>query len=659
LACDGTKIIIRVLTVIPPDFQDTWSRVLMSLEDVTERVRAREALEQSESRYREIFDQSPVALLEEDWRPVKQRLRDLAARGVRDFTEYFRNHPGELTEAYEAARRYGISRAAVELYRASSVEELRAGMTGDAAEADELTGYGEMIAAFYDGAESFEYEAEEVACDGTEIITRIRVVIPPGHRESWARVFVTIEDITRHRYAEAQLRQAQRLQAVGQLTGGLAHDFNNILAVILGNAELLEEGLGADDACVKPILRAASRGADLTQQLLSFARRQTLEPRAIEVYKLVDGLMDMITRVLDETIAIRSSVAPDLWPVFADPGQLENAILNLVINARDAMPNGGNLVIDACNATRETVGETKGEGLAEAGFIELSVIDDGSGMTAETLEFALEPFYTTKEVGKGSGLGLSMVYGFAEQSGGFVDIASEPGSGTTVKLLLPRARAVDLEVEDAKRHEPFAGGGETVVVLEDDPDVRELAVKILGNLGYQVFQAETAQAAEIVFDYCPQIDLLLSDVVLPGGVSGPDFAKQARRRYPGLGVLFMSGYALNAAEGTHRLEPGDELIGKPFSTQELAAKVRARLDRGALPLRRPLSEVQQQNDAEHDQQDPADFQAGRALLEENSRCDEGEDQLDLPKGPHIGRVLQGHGTEPADRPEHPEKADQG
>jgi CheY-like chemotaxis protein len=383
------------------------------------------------------------------------------------------------------------------------------------------------------------------------------------------------------------------MEAVGQLTGGVAHDFNNLLAVVLGNMEFLADRLGAEDRHVRAVMRAAARGAELTERLLAFSRRQPLHPRATDLSDLVAGMSELLAGALGETIELTVGNAPDLWQVLADPGQIENALLNLTLNARDSMPDGGTLSIRTTNAALDEI--RPGLEAKPGDYIVLAVTDTGAGMSPGILERAFDPFFTTKDVGEGSGLGLSMVYGFAQQSGGFVSIESEVDRGTTVRLYLPRAESeAPRAVPESWAPEPWApepprGRGETVLVLEDALDVRELAVAMLDDLGYSVLTACDAEAAaKTMAEHSgPKrsgaersgIDLLLSDVALPGGKSGPDFAEEAKRRWPGLKILFMSGYPAEALAHQGKLSEDIPLLSKPFRKVELAHCVREELDR--------------------------------------------------------------------------------
>ncbi len=391
-------------------------------------------------------------------------------------------------------------------------------------------------------------------------------------------------DVTEQRKAERELREAQKMEAIGQLTGGVAHDFNNLLAVILGNAELVEERLGEGDQSTRAIVRAATRGAELTQRLLAFSRRQPLHNRPVDLNELIEETTELLGRTLGETIEIETRLAQDLWPTVIDSGQVENALLNLAINARDAMPAGGKLRIETVNTTLNADQASRRTEMKPGDYVVLGVEDNGAGIAPQDLSHVFEPFFTTKDVGQGSGLGLSMVYGFARQSGGGVEIESQLGLGTTVRLYLPRGHGTaDMGIADLTAQ---AGGelalpqarGETVLVVEDDAEVRTIAEAMLEGLGYNVLTAEDAKAGLAALERAPGVSLLLSDIALPGGVSGPDMADEVRRSRPDLKVLFMSGHGSGAVLHGDRVDRGSELLMKPFHRRHLAQKVRAILD---------------------------------------------------------------------------------
>jgi len=391
---------------------------------------------------------------------------------------------------------------------------------------------------------------------------------------------------------ETALRQAQKLEAVGQLTGGVAHDFNNLLQIIRGNLQLIgrEAPLPAeDDRRVRTALGAVERGARLASQLLAFARRQPLEPRPIHPGHLVAGLDEMLRRTLGEEIDLVTVVAEDLWNSFADPGQLENALLNLAVNARDAMPGGGRLTIEAGNAILDETYAARHPEVRPGPYVMVAVTDTGTGMPPDLVERVFEPFFTTKPEGRGTGLGLSQVYGFAKQSEGHVKIYSEVGHGTTVKLYLPRALQA-AEAMPAADAGAVRGGTESILVVEDDPQVRSTAAELLQDLGYRVLQAPDAAAALALLEAGEEVDLLFTDVVMPGALRSPELAQRARILRPRVGVLFTSGYTENAIVHGGRLDPGVELLGKPYTREQLARRVRQILDRpvAAGPAAPPL-----------------------------------------------------------------------
>ena len=372
------------------------------------------------------------------------------------------------------------------------------------------------------------------------------------------------------RVSEERLRQTHKMEAVGQLTGGVAHDFNNLLAVISGNTELLNDDIG-DNPLLTTIERAADRGAELTQRLLAFSRQQTLQPQAIDLVELISGLLGLFQRTLGEPVKVVAEIPDGIWPVLADPGQLENALLNLSINARDAMPEGGLLMINCSNIKVQQGDIRVSDEIAAGEYVQITVRDTGAGMSDEVIERAFEPFYTTKDVGDGSGLGLSMVYGFARQSGGYAAIDSEPGKGSEIRLLLPRAKVSTVSDKITQDNDLERGEAEVILVLEDEPDVREYVVAALERLGYRVFRAaDAAGAMRVLANEAGNIDLLLTDVVLPSGISGPELADMAMRSYPKLKVVFMSGYAADLYMSDKIPGFKEALLTKPFKRAELA-----------------------------------------------------------------------------------------
>ncbi len=438
----------------------------------------------------------------------------------------------------------------------------------------------------------FEIEDWRVRKDGSRFWAS--VVIDPLHDTAGNFVgFVKItRDITERREAQqalevtrASLAQSQKMEAVGQLTGGIAHDFNNMLHVILGTIDTLERHVRIQEPgfvrALELAQQSARRAATLTRQLLAFARRQPLQPKALDPNRLVAGMSDLLRRALGESVAFETVLAGGIWPISADANQLENAILNLALNARDAMPAGGKLTIETANAHLDEAYAERHADVAAGQYVMIAVSDTGIGMSSDTIDKAFEPFFTTKANGLGTGLGLSQVYGFVKQSGGHVKLYSELGDGTTVKVYLPRHGTPEVVAETAAAAVPLAGAGgsETILVVEDDEGARAYCVAALGELGYRVLAAADGPSALRLLDAEPAVSLLFTDVGLPGGLNGRQLADAALARRPDLKVLFTTAYARNAIVHQGRLDPGVELLGKPFTFADLAAKVRRVLSR--------------------------------------------------------------------------------
>jgi signal transduction histidine kinase/DNA-binding response OmpR family regulator len=376
--------------------------------------------------------------------------------------------------------------------------------------------------------------------------------------------------------AHAQLRQSQKLEAIGQLTGGVAHDFNNVLQVIAGNLQLLQMSFAGNPEAQRRLETAAfatDRGAKLSSQLLAFARRQPLQPISTNVGRILRGMDDLLRRALGESVHIETIVAGGLWSTLVDPHQLENVILNLAINARDAMQADGRLTLELGNAMLDD-SYAAGEPDVTAGqYVLLAISDTGCGMAPDVLARAFEPFFTTKREGEGTGLGLSMAYGFVKQSNGHIRIYSEVGSGTTIRIYLPRSMQPEVDVSSS-RSAPVTGGTETILVVEDDPVVQATVVDTLQGLGYRVLRASDGQAALTILQSGIPVDMIFTDVVMPGPVRSVDMARQAKQLIPGIAVLFTSGYTQNAIVHGGRLDPGVELISKPYRREALARKIR-------------------------------------------------------------------------------------
>jgi len=503
--------------------------------DITGRVAAEQALRESEERFRGVFENSPTALSLKDMEGRFQLVNP-------KFTEWF----------------------------GAQLEDMIGKTTQDISPTKFSVASDDLERKVIETGGTHELEHDIPFADGTLhslILTKFPVL---GPDKKIVGVGTNNTDITEHRQTELALRQAQKMEAVGQLTGGVAHDFNNLLAVILGNTELLQDEIG-DSRLLASIDRAATRGAELTQRLLAFSRKQTLAPQSINLTELLPGLDDLFHRTLGEPVKILTDVPEDIWPVLADPGQLENALLNLAINARDAMPDGGILQIRCSNMELQEGDIRVGGEVAAGDFVQIAVRDTGSGMPEGMLEHVFEPFYTTKDVGEGSGLGLSMVYGFARQSGGNAEIESELGTGTEVRLLLPRSVVASASDEPIRKKARKRGQGEAILVLEDEPDVRSFTVDALEKLGYRVFEAADANAAmHVLEEEAGNVDLLLSDVVLPGGISGPEFAAKVKDLHPQLRVIFMTGYTSEPLLKQISTDTNISVLNKPFRRAVLA-----------------------------------------------------------------------------------------
>jgi PAS domain S-box-containing protein len=440
-----------------------------------------------------------------------------------------------------------------------------------------------------------KYEAEgwRVRKDGTTfwagvVINAIKT--PKGELLGFAKI---TRDLTERRAADERARQAQKMEGIGQLTGGVAHDFNNLLTIIIGNLETLQRNLDTVPLPVERLKRSASnamrgsrRAESLTQRLLAFSRQTPLAPKPVDIGRLVGGLSDLLRRTLGEQVTVETVLGGGLWRANVDPNQLEVAIINLAVNARDAMPKGGKLTLETANVYLDESYAASQVEVVPGQYIMVAVTDSGSGMTPEVLAKAFDPFFTTKDVGHGTGLGLSQVYGFAKQSGGHVKIYSEIGEGTTVKLYFPRVHAAVLQNESEETEAVARGSAnETILVVEDDTDVRSYSCDMLRDLGYNVLEAENGSAGLKLLDAHPDIKILFTDVGLPGGMNGRQLADEACRRKPGLRVLFTTGYARNAIVHDGRLDPGVELITKPYAQAALSAKLRDMLDASEGPSR--------------------------------------------------------------------------
>ena len=534
--------------------------------DITDRHRSEEALRASEARLRQLNADLERQVIERaqarglTWKLSPDLLGALNSKG------YFETANPAWESVLGWTEEEVVSMSIFDLLHPDDLEHTRAGF--------ELTQVGQPALRF----------ANRYRCKDGSYRWISWIGIPED-----GYVYCTGRDITAERAAETELaaaqealRQSQKMEAIGQLTGGIAHDFNNLLTGIIGSIDIIRRRMatGRLDE-VSRFMDAAStsarRAGALTHRLLAFARRQSLDIRPNNINRLVASMEDLLHRTLGEHIELECSLAAELWTAFTDANQLESAVLNLAINARDAMPDGGRLTIETTNEHLDAAYTSLQEDAAPGDYVVIGVSDTGTGMPADVVAKAIDPFFTTKPVGEGTGLGLSMAYGFAKQTRGHLRIHSEVGHGTTIKLYLPRALqdAVDLEkpVEEAPR-----GQGETILVVEDDATVRLILADILAELGYDVQLASDARPAIPILQSNRRIDLMMSDVMLPH-INGRKLAEIARAARPGLKVLFVTGYAENAAVRGDFLDPGMDMLTKPFALDALGAKVRAMIER--------------------------------------------------------------------------------
>jgi PAS domain S-box-containing protein len=543
---DGTQRTIQSQGEVTVDAEGRAIRMAGTVQDITERKSIDEALRKSEQKYRTIIDtaQEGIWLLDTEAviTYVNPRMAEILGYAPdeivgRAISDFMHEHvPGQT---------------------ARNMERCRSGTTDQS-----------------------DFRLRHKA--GLDVWVSIAATPMTDETGKFAGTLGMVADTTERRQLEEQLRQLQKMEAVGQLTGGIAHDFNNLLTVVVGNLQLVEESCENDAALLaqtRAALDAALRGAELTRRLLAFSRRQLLAPKVIDINDLVANLEPLLHRTLGEYISIEKKLHGDLWQTEIDPSQLESAVVNLAVNARDAMPNGGKLTIETGNVSLDEGYAGSHADVSPGEYVLLVVSDSGTGIPKEALGRVFDPFFTTKEIGKGTGLGLSMVYGFVKQSKGNIKIYSEEGHGTTVKLYLPRTRSdTDSMSASSTRRPQILGGSETILLVEDDAGVRQIGVALLTGLGYRVLESGSGPEALALLNQHHDVDLLFTDMVMPGGMTGAELAVRARQRNRKLKVLYTSGYTDTVNLDSGLLQNGDQMLNKPYQKRELAETVRGVLD---------------------------------------------------------------------------------
>ena len=546
-----------------------------------------------ETRYKSIFQHSAVSLWEEDISDLRAALGTLRAQGVEDLGSWLDSHPDFIHDAARMIRVVDVNEATLSLYEVERAEMLRGPLDSrlDLEDPGARASMRENILAIWNGERYCGAESNALTTSGRRIDIAIRMYIPPEN-DSYPYMLVSVLDVSARVTAQAALResqdrlsQARKMEAVGRLAGGIAHDFNNLITVIRGYADLLEESLpetGPGRADIREVKRAVDRAADLTAQLLAFSRKQILQPRIVNPNDIMRRMEKILPRIIGEDIEVAMDLEPDAGTVRADPGQVEQVIMNLAANARDAMPRGGTLSFQTSNSSFDRPPRELHPQMSPGNYVRLTVSDTGTGMDGETLAHIFEPFFTTKEAGKGTGLGLATVYGTIKQSGGFIFCTSEPGKGTTFRIYLPQAfqePAGEASVEPKPKSSSHRGSG-TILLVEDEEALRRYVREILESRGYAVLEAGNGdEALRAVSSLASEVDLLLTDVVLPR-MSGPELGRRLRELKSGVRILYMSGYSEELVSRHGVLDPDADIIQKPFDSASLLGRVARSLSQG-------------------------------------------------------------------------------
>lgn len=553
--------------------------VLYVMRDITDYRLAKNALNKSERRYQALFNDSPVPLWEEDFTELRDYLEALKNEGIKDFRAFFDNDPSQLRICAQKIRITDVNQATLDLHQAKCKEDMYGNLERIFTDKS-LEVFKEEVLAIINGQLEYEAEGEVQTLAGEPRMVSIYLKIDNSKPDETKALVATV-DITEREQLKAQLLQAQRLETVGRLAGGVAHDYNNMLNVISGYSEMAIEKVSPEDPLredLDEIFTAAKRATEVTRQLLAFARKQIISPKVIDLNQGVENMLRLLHRLIGEDIELVWSPGQSLWPVKIDPSQIDQIMANLCVNARDAIDDVGKVTIETCNVVFDQAYCSDHPGSTPGEYVMLAISDDGCGIEQENLGNVFEPFFTTKGVGEGTGLGLSTVYGIVKQNNGFIQVFSQLGKGTVVKIYL--ARSTETIDEDSKE-DPIdipSGRGEIVLLVEDEPSMLSLAKQMLEGLGYAILKADKPGRAKELFEACKdKIDLLVTDVILPD-MNGAELADQLRSINPDLKCVFMSGYTENMIARHGVLKEGIHFIQKPFTVVDFAFLLRKVLD---------------------------------------------------------------------------------
>ncbi|MEH6403925.1 MAG: ATP-binding protein [Sneathiella sp.] len=542
-------------------------------------------LQASELRFRRLFENSDISIWNEDLTEVYQELSNLRQKNVTDLRRYLEENEHVAVELASKVKVLQVNEATLKLFETKDEHEFLTRIDTTFGP-DAIDIFKEELCAIWDGQSKFSAEATFRTFSGKELTAIISFQIPQTE-DGFRDMPINLTDITERKFLEEQVRRSQKMEAVGQLTGGIAHDFNNILGIILGNLEIITKLPPSDSRIydrAQQAKQSVERGADITRKLLSFSRKELHHVQATAVNVLIETLLSLIAKSLTVSIEIKTHLADTLWTVDMDPGDFEDAILNLALNARDAMPDGGTLSIATENKVLNEEFVKQNSNATNTDYVRVSIEDTGAGMTDETKDRIFEPFFTTKDKGKGTGLGLSMVYGFVERSGGFLKIESKVGAGTTFNLYFPRSANQETNlIETTNAQDELPQGTEKILIVDDEKGLRDVAAFVLEELGYKTLVAGDGTAALKILEQERDIDLLFTDVVMPNLIDGYELAQRAHKLVPDLNILLTSGYTskrptIENSADEFLIGLTKRLLNKPYSTSEMAIAIRKGLD---------------------------------------------------------------------------------